>query len=54
MMDTTHNNQCLFTFDQIKNSPSSRDGIESDSELKLRQHTALFIFELGTLLFQQV
>jgi hypothetical protein len=48
MMGTTDNNQWLFTIDQIKNSPSSRDGIEYDSELQLRQFTALFILDLGT------
>lgn len=47
-MGTTDNNQWLFTLDQIKNSPSSRDGIEYDSELQLRQFTALFILDLGT------
>ena len=46
-MGTNENNQWLFTLEQIKNSPSSRDGLNSEAELQLRQFTALFIFELG-------
>ena len=47
MMSDNDSKQWLFTPEQIKNSPSFRDGYDWDTELSLRQHTAAFIFDLG-------
>ncbi len=44
---TAADNQWLFTLEQIKNSPSFRDGMDSDQELTFRQYTALLITDLG-------
>lgn len=38
----------IFSADKFTSTPSNRDAIPQEEELALRQHAAVFIYELGT------